>query len=268
MKKLKSFTPQVKPPGGAFMIRQNIQNFKLGSLHRNKATASSGLALLMTFAKDIGLAKQLDRSFSHLKLRERGYSVSAKVMSFLQMVIKGGDRLSDIDILRAAPCLLTLLRMDSVPRPNTLSEVARRFRRKDVHRLAECGMRLVVRALRAKRVRRVILDIDSTLVESGVRIAERTYEGFLGFNPLLGMLRAGGMSLAAFSMFRAGNVAPQSHNLSLVRKIHRYLRRDFPRVEFLLRSDSAGYNHRLMRYWDQNAIGFVIGGGRERLFSR
>jgi len=113
-------------------------------------------------------------------------------MSFLQMVIKGGDRLSDIDILRADPGLLTLLRMDSVPRPNTLSELARRFRRRDVHRLAECGMRLVVRALRAKRVRRVILDIDSTLIDSEVRIAERTYEGFRGLNPLLGMLRGGG----------------------------------------------------------------------------
>lgn len=69
---------------GIFMIRQNIQNFKLGSLHRTKATASSGLALLLTFAKDIGLGKHLDLRFSHLKRRERGYSVSAKVMSFLQ----------------------------------------------------------------------------------------------------------------------------------------------------------------------------------------
>jgi hypothetical protein len=68
------------------------------------------------------------------------------------------------------------------------------------------------------------------------------------------------MSLAAFSLFWAGNVAPQSHNLSLVRKIHRYLRRDFPQIELLLRSDSAGYNHRLMRCCDQNAIRFVIGG--------
>jgi len=188
------------------------------------------------------------------RLRQRGYSVSAKVMSFLQMLIKGDDRLSDIDVLRADPGLLSLLRMEGVPRPNTLSELARRFRRKDVHRLAECGMRLVVRALRAKRVGRVIFDIDSTLVGSGVRIAERTYEGFRGFNPLLGMLRAGGMSLAAFSVFRPGNAAPQSHNLSLVPKIHRYLRRDFPRVELLLPSDSAGYNHRLMRYCDQNDI--------------
>ena len=153
------------------MIRQNIQNFKLGSLHRTKATASSGLALLMTFAKDIGLGKQLDVCFSHLKRRQRGYSVSAKVLSFLQMIIKGGDRLSDIDLLRADPGLLSLLRMEGVPRPNTLADLARRFRRRDVHRLAECGMMLAVRALRARNVLRVILDIDSTLVVSGVRIA-------------------------------------------------------------------------------------------------
>jgi hypothetical protein len=242
------------------MIRQNIQNFKLGSLHRTKATASSGLALLMTFAKDIGLGKQLDLCFSHLKRRQRGYSVSAKLLSFLQMIIKGGDRLSDIDLLRADPGLLSLLRMEGVPRPNTLADLARRFRRRDIHRLAECTMRLAVRALRAKKVRRVILDIDSTLVESGVRIADMTYEGFRGFNPLLGMLRAGGMSLAAFSVFRPGNAAPQSHNLSLVRKIHRYLRHHLPQVEVLLRSDSAAYNHHLMGYCDQKGVGFVIGG--------
>ena len=150
------------------MIRQNIQNFKLGSLHRTKATASSGLALLMTFAKDIGLGKQLDVCFSHLKRRQRGYSVSAKVLSFLQMIIKGGDRLSDIDLLRADPGLLSLLRMEGVPRPNTLADLARRFRGRDIHRLAECTMRLVVRALRVNKVRRVILDIDSTLIGSTV----------------------------------------------------------------------------------------------------
>lgn len=242
------------------MIRQNIQNFKLGSLHRTKVTASSGLALLMTFANDIGLGKQLDLLFSHLKRRQRGYSVSAKVLSFLQMIIKGGDRLSDIHVLRSDPGLLALLRMEGVPRPNTLSDLARRFRRRDIHRLAECGMRLVVRALRARKVRRVILDIDSTLIESKVRIAEVTYEGFRGFNPLLGMVRAAGMSLAAFSLFRPGNVAPQSHNLSLVRKIHGYLRKHLPRVEVLLRADSAAYNHRLMRYCDQEGIEFVIAG--------
>jgi hypothetical protein len=109
-KRFRRFHPTGETPRGVFMIRQNIQNFKLGSLHRTKVTASSGLALLMTFAKDIGLGKQLDLRFSHLKLRQRGYSVSAKILSFLQMIIKGGDRLSDIDLLRADPGLLSLFR--------------------------------------------------------------------------------------------------------------------------------------------------------------
>jgi len=242
------------------MIRQNIENFKLGTLRRTKVTASSGLALLMTFAKDIGLGKQLDCCFSHLKRRQRGYSVSAKILSFLQMIIKGGDRLSDIDLLRADPGLLALLRMEGFPRPNTLAELSRRFSRRDIHPLTECGMRLVVRALRLRKVRRLVLDIDSTLVESGVLIAERTYEGFRGFNPLLGMVRGGGMSLAAFSVFRPGNAAPQAHNLSLVRKIHHYLRKHLPQVKVLLRSDSAAYNHRLMGYCDREGIEFVIAG--------
>jgi hypothetical protein len=36
--------------------------------------------------------------------------------------------------------LLALLRMEGVPRPNTLADLARRFRRRDIHRLAECGL--------------------------------------------------------------------------------------------------------------------------------
>lgn len=61
------------------------------------------------FAKDIGWGKQLDPCFSHLKRRQCGYSVSAQVLSFLQMIIKGGDRLSDIDLLQADQVLLSLL---------------------------------------------------------------------------------------------------------------------------------------------------------------
>jgi len=193
------------------MIRQNIQNFKLGTLRRTKVTASCGLALLMTFAKDIGLAKQLDCCFSHLKRRRRGYSVSAKVLVFLKMIIKGGDRLHDVGTRRVDPGLLSLMRMERVPRPNTLSDLAHKFQQRDIHRLAEIGMRLGVQAIARRKPKRVILDIDSTLIRSDMEMASKTYEGFRGFNPLLGMVR-GGLNLVGFSVFRLGNEAPQAHN--------------------------------------------------------
>jgi hypothetical protein len=242
------------------MIAQQLRNFKLGTLHRTQATGSAGIALLMTFAQNIGLGKELDRLFSHLKQRRRGYTVSALLLSFIRMIIQGGDRLNDLDQLEADPGLLTLTRMSDIPRPNTLAELAKKFRRKDVHRLAEVAMSLGVRALGARKLKRVILDIDSTLMKSDKRMATMTYEGFRGFNPLLGMLRGGGLNLSAFSLFRLGNESPMKHNLSLVRKNIRFLKIHLPEKPILVRSDSAGYNHRLMRECDREGVGFVIGG--------
>ena len=81
------------------MVQQRVKNFNLGLLKKTKVTASSGLILIMSFAKEIGLIDELEKKFSHLKKRQRGYCVSEKILSFLQMLIKGGGRLNDIDIL-------------------------------------------------------------------------------------------------------------------------------------------------------------------------
>ena len=51
------------------------------------------------------MAKKLDLRFSHLKLRRRVYLVSAKVFSFLQMIIKGCDLLHcDVGIVYLGLC--------------------------------------------------------------------------------------------------------------------------------------------------------------------
>jgi hypothetical protein len=242
------------------MIGQKIKNFNLGKLQKTTVTASSGLLLLMTFAKDIGLIEELERRLSHLKRRRRGYAVSEKIMSFVQMLIKGGDRLSDIDVLRSDPGLLDILMMEGFPRPATIGDLARKFSRRDIHRLAEVVMKLASRMIRAGGQKEVVLDIDSSLVASEVAIAEKTYEGYRGFNPLLGILKGEGMSMAAFSVFRLGNASPQSHNLSLLRKISSYLRKHNLGVKLLVRIDSAGYNHRVMGYCDRWGHEFVIAG--------
>jgi hypothetical protein len=141
-----------------------------------------------------------------------------------------------------------------------MADLAHKFRRRDIQALAEIGLRLGVRALAARKPKRLILDIDSTLIPSDKRMAKMTYEGFRGFNPLLGMVRGGGLNLSAFSVFRLGNEAPQEHNVSLVRKNIRFLKVHLPTTPIVVRSDSAGYNHRLMRLCGREGVGFVIGG--------
>ena len=53
------------------MIGQQVKNFKLGSLKKTKVTASSGLILIMSFAKEIGLAAELKKRLSHIKKRKK-----------------------------------------------------------------------------------------------------------------------------------------------------------------------------------------------------
>jgi len=244
------------------MVHQRVKNFKLGSLKKTKVTASSGLMLLMSFAKEIGLVDELERRFCHLKKRGSGYCVSEKILSFIQMLIKGGERLNDIDILSSDPGLLDILEIERFPRANTIGELARRFTLRDIHSMADMVMRLASNTIREKSLKEVIIDVDSSLIASEVEIAEKTYEGFRGFNPLMGIIKGKDFSMAGFSLFRQGNASPSANNLSLLRKISKYLEEYNPGVKVNVRMDSAGYNHRVMRYCDERGHGFVIAGGK------
>ncbi len=244
------------------MIGQQVKNFKLGSLKKTKVTASSGLILIMSFAKEIGLAAALEKRLSHLKKRKRGYCVSEKILSFVEMLIKGGRRLNDIDILSSDPGLLDILGMDKFPRANTIGDLARKFTRRDINNLAEIVMKLSSNTIRQKGLKEIVIDIDSSLIPSEVEIAEKSYEGFRGFNPLMGIMKGKELSMAGFSLFRSGNASPAANNLSLLRNISKYLEKNNPEVKVNVRMDSAGYNHRIMRYCDKEEHGFVIAGDK------
>lgn len=244
------------------MLQQNVKNFKLGYLKKTKVTSSSGLMLIMSFVKEIGLAAELEKRLSHLKDRKRGYCVSEKILSFLQMLIKGGDRLNDIDILSSDPGLLDMLGIDRFPRANTIGDLAKRFTLRDINKMADLVMKLASNTISHKRLKEIVIDIDSSLIASEVEIAEKSYEGFRGFNPLMGIIKGKGMSMAGFSLFRAGNASPAGNNLSLLRKISKYLQEHNPGVKLTVRLDSAGYNHRVMKYCDERDHGFVIAGDK------
>ena len=245
------------------IIKQNLKNFNIGMLKKTKVTASSGLLLILKFAEEIGLFKEIDKRFSHLKERDRGYSVSQMFLSILSTFIKGGNRLSDINVLSSDPGLLDILQMSKLPNENTLGGFARKFTQRDIFNLSELVMKLSSNIIKLKGLKEVIIDIDSSIVESKINIARKCYEGSIGFNPLMSIIKYGKiLSMAGFSLFRYGNASPQSNNLSLLRKMVRYLRDNNPGLKLIVRIDSAGYNYRIMRFCDENDVEFVIAGDK------
>ena len=175
MTKNKKFHPVGETKKVNKRIRQKIKYFNLGSLKKTKVAASNGLILLMSFAKEIGLIDELEKRFSHLKKCKRGYSVSEKILSFIDMLIKGGRHLNDIDILSSDPGLLDILRMRKFPRANTIGALARGFSQRDIHKLADIVMKLSSNIIRQKGLKEIVIDIDSSLIPSEVKIAESVH---------------------------------------------------------------------------------------------
>ena len=63
--------------------------------------------------------------------------------------------------------------------------------------------------------KRITFDLDASLIESYKKSAKRTYKGFKGYDPLLMVIAE--YNLVYMGIFREGNIAPQSNNLSLLR---------------------------------------------------
>lgn len=124
----------------------------------------------MSFAKEIGLINELEKKFSHLKKRRRGYCVSEEILSFLQMLIKGGGCLNDIDILSSDPGLLDILQTDRFTRANTIGDLAKRFTRRDINEMSGIIMKLSSNSIRQKGLKEIVIDIDSSLIASEVEM--------------------------------------------------------------------------------------------------
>ena len=104
-----------------------------------------------------------------------------------------------------------------------------------------------------KRLKTATIDIDSSLIESDKEDAAFTYKKFSGYNPMLAWCPEAEMFLAC--LFRNGNASPQSHILETLK----YCREQFNGDTHLrLRSDSAGYQLKIMDYCVAQGIDFTI----------
>lgn len=232
------------------MIAQNGSRLKVERSKRN-LTSFAGLPLLSELAHQLGLVKELD-ALPGLWERHGAFGTSDYVLGLAMTLIAGGESLSDTRLLHEDPGVAQLI-MPSVPAPNSYGEFLRRFDHAGLHHLGAVNSRQVRRQLKRQALKRVTLDIDSSLIEADKKAALRTYKGFDGYNPLIAWLAEPDLFLAG--VFRPGNASPQSHQVSLLRHCLQLLP---PDTAVRLRADSAAYRLDVMQLCVDNQIEFTI----------
>lgn len=233
------------------MIVQNLNALQVEKTS-HALTSFAGLPLILGLAERLKLPQELN-ALKGLKSRNYGYSVSDHVLSAASTLIAGGRDLDDIERLGQDAGLKVLMEDSLFPSANTVGNFLRKFDQSNIWGMGEINARLIRKLISKRKCSHLTLDLDATIIESYKREAHKTFKGVFGYDPLLMWIPELNVFLAG--LLRDGNIPPQSHNASLLRKSLRLLPKG---LSLRFRSDSAAYQAKVVKLCHKHQIEFAI----------
>lgn len=246
-----------------------------------RLTAWGGAALLMQAIRSLDVPGSTRRNV-HIKQRQRGFQEAEYVESMIVLHALGGDCVDDLERLREDAGLGELLGYE-VPSPEAARKFLNQFHDEALVRKAQqqaLGLgqaswipgenaaleglarvnRDAIGVIGRRRAEQKIatVDLDSTIIESWKREAQRSYEGSTGYPPMLALWAE--MDLILADEFRDGNVPAIREPLRVARRAFAALPSTVK--EYYFRGDAACYEHELLTWLrdekrDNGPQGFV-----------
>lgn len=229
------------------MITKNLDKFKV-STTKQAITSFAGLPLMLGMARNLGLEDGINTL--PLKKRERGYKPAESAFALMGLIQSGGEALDDVSLLKGDEGMGEL--WGEIPASNTLGEWLRRFGRKTVHKLGRIQLSAAAKVVHICKLKRVILDVDSFFLESQKSDVEMNYEGLWGYNPVA--VTCSELKMPMTGIFRPGNASPMANIAALLERTIAAL----PGIEVRVRSDSAGFQAKVVRVLQDKRADFTI----------
>jgi hypothetical protein len=264
-------------------MAQGLLSFKYEMEKKDTGmTALAGLPLYMDLASAMGLGESIE---NHLHIKQQGWTDRQTLLSLVMMNLAGGDCVDDLRKLEDDTGFCEVLRRleqrgmkrrdrresdrrwrkdrsRTVPSASSVFRYLSAFHDSDQEKERVEGkafipvpnehLRGLVRVnadmvgfLQSHHVQKVAtLDQDATLVETTKRDALYSYKGFKAYQPLNTWWAEQGLVL--HTEFRDGNVHAGYEQLRVFQEALALLPESVEKVR--LRSDTAGYQHELLRY--------------------
>ena len=229
------------------MLLKNLDGYKLTTT-KQAITSFAGLPLLLGMARSLGLEEKLNAL--PIKERQRGYKPAETILTLMGLLQSGGRALDDVSILRGDEGLRRLL--GEIPAANTLGELLRRFTLTTVFRLGKVQLWLAAAVIKALKMESIILDIDAFFLDSQKSDVEMNYEGRWGYNPVA--VTCAELKMPMAGLFRPGNASPMANLAGLLKRVIATL----PGIPIRARSDSAGYQAKVVRVFHEAGVKFTI----------
>lgn len=234
-------------------MTKKVLNFKL-EFSDEEVTPYAGLTLYGEMYKAIGLDREINMIFPKPG-SGKGFEANTYIEPVTMMFIGGGKYIEDIRKIKVDKGLRRICEMEKVPSGDAIGDWLRRDSKKKIDSMKEVNDNFTKRILRRAEKKEWTLDIDAMEIEADKYYAEYTYNKVKGYMPLLGFISE--LDLCCGYEFREGNVTPQERNYEFTREIVEKGESIGKRIENF-RSDSAGYQAKLMNYLNSKGIKYTI----------
>ncbi len=266
-----------------------------------KLTGLAGLFLYLELFKAMNLDAKINRILT-VKKHKQGYRDDQIILYLLLLNLAGGDSVLDIEILERDEGFCQI--MKSLELKGTIGrkreKIRRRWRRDTKRKVASCSSifryllnfhdeqqeqkrekakafipasneyllafkdlnyEVIDFVQKIRSINKATLDMDATISNCRKRTALCCYEGGKGYQPFNVWWHE--QDLLLYTEFRDGNVPAGHQQLRVLKESLSHLPEGVEQV--YIRSDSAGYQHELLRYCDRaeserfKRINFAIG---------
>ena len=192
-------------------------------------TSYSGLELLGRYLRSTAFDQRLRRAFARQSF-SGDFSPITMVRLLVVLLWIGARRLSHVDYVRFDPMVCRLARLRTLPHERTLSRWLKQFRARTVRILSQLNAQLVCETTRRIGCRRLTLDVDGTVVSTGLQVAW-AQRGFnphrrkvKSYYPILAHVAQTGQIIAVKN--RPGNVHDGKRAELFIRDVVRRVRRE------------------------------------------
>jgi hypothetical protein len=233
-------------------LTENLSKVEL-KRGKDNVTGRMGLSWVMHCAKDFGLKGIVEAEYAKGKSHKRGIEPWKKVMSGVMMMLSGGQRVEDIEVLRADKGLLESLGWEEMNCADTMLNFITRKRNNGRNRRINEGM--VIESLKRIDEEELTYDNDATFMDSKKKSAEYSYQKRKQFSGLIGCIAELGMINTVD--YRRGNASPQVGILNQLRKAIGQAKKAGKRVANF-RSDSAAYQDKIISECEKEGIRWFI----------
>ncbi len=145
---------------------------------RQEVTSHAGLELVREYLKRTGFTAVLRRAVGS-GFPATDFGAVPMILTLLGLILVGGRRILHLRHEQGDPVLARFGGLSRLPAPRTASAWMQRLGSEDVERLSKVNEELVGNALRRTGGRRLTLDVDGSVVSTGLKVKG----AYRGYNP-------------------------------------------------------------------------------------